>query len=107
LNDSRVSRTPITSAQVTRWLLKALNLVNYPMLKVCHKLLELERANEDLSEILRAIAKFPELSELTKMEKQGLKQRTNSEGGKPSFLVHEAHGPTYVSSPNSEELWEM
>jgi hypothetical protein len=40
------------------------------MREVRHRLLELERAGARLSEILHAIATFPELSELTKLEKK-------------------------------------
>jgi hypothetical protein len=69
-----------------------------------HKLLELEHAGADLSEILRAVPTFLELSELTTIEKQGLAQRTISKSGKSSFVMHEADKMTHMSSPNTDEL---
>jgi hypothetical protein len=88
LNYNRVSSTVIMEDQVVHWMIKALNLTGYSMQEVRHQLLELERKRATLVDILRIIATFPEMSELTKLERQAHNLRpTGGSGGTGSFAT--------------------
>jgi hypothetical protein len=90
INFNQVSRTTLTEHNFVHLLINALNFSGYPMLDLQLKLMEAEERGKKMTELTHVISQFPDLSTLTKLEKQ-LSGNTSSSNANVSktFLVHE------------------
>jgi hypothetical protein len=74
INFNQVSRTTLTEYNSVHFLINAPNLSGYHMLALRLKLMEAEECEKNITELLHVISQFPDLSTLTKLEKQHFRQ---------------------------------
>jgi hypothetical protein len=89
LNYNQISVAKLREYQIVHWMIQALNLTGYPMRDLRYRLQAEEKKGTTVESVLATIAQFPELSELTKIERQLGSMRSSVGGptGNKTFAV--------------------